>query len=886
MPNVQMKNKKLLATLCIALPATILLPANAGFAAVPIGNVQGSAEREIARRQEAISQGEELMKKADKAMDEKDYETAISILISLLRDVNESKYSHGLRKDATENLCEAYVKLGEQRILEGRQKDAENLCNEALKYDPEYKPAVRLMAHLEDPDYFNKTITPGHVAHVEEVKKLLVEADGFYQTGRYDMAFKRYEQVLNIDPYNIAARKGEEKLDHEKSNYGVSAYNETRSRAMWQLDNAWQNPVRKYGANRVQDNYQPNETVRNTAQIEKKLTQIIIPKIDFRETSIREAIDFLKEKSRQLDPDKVGVNIVLKLDNAGASAAAPAAGGAEAAGGIPGLTPEAAAAAPAGSNPNDARITLSLSNIPLMEALRYITDLANLKVKIDPYAISIVPVWVNTETLLTKEYKVPPGFIQSVPAGGGADTGGAFPKTGGAEGANTGKELVGRNNAQQFLGDKGIQFPTGATAQYLPGSGKLIVHNTQSNLDLIDALVEAEQGNVPKQVEIEAKFVEITQNNLKELGFSWLLGQFNFPGSDGVFGGGGTAGTSPAVNAADYPFVTPGGSAVGSNPVTGGNRSGNLAISQNAIDALLFGVKGASSLSPAAFALSGVFTDPQFQVVIRALNQKKGVDLLSAPRVTTKAGQRAVIEIIREFRYPTEFDPPQIPQNVGGSSTSAASGSVQVFPVTPTTPTSFETRNTGVTLEVEPQVSPDGATIDLNLVPQVVEFEGFINYGSPIKTVNPAALATTTTSTGGLLGGLISAAIPTGASDSVILTDNVINQPIFSTRKVTTSVSIWDGQTVVLGGLMREDVQKVEDKVPLLGDIPMLGRLFRSNVDQHIKRNLVIFVTARLMDPAGEPLHSDNEDEEVVEPLPLPGGLPPAQQPEAPLFSK
>ena len=55
--------------------------------------------------------------------------------------------------------------------------------------------------------------------------------------------------------------------------------------------------------------------------------------------------------------------------------------------------------------------------------------------------------------------------------------------------------------------------------------------------------------------------------------------------------------------------------------------------------------------------------------------------------------------------------------------------------VTPTTPQTFETRNTGVTLEVEPVVGPDGVTIDLNLVPQVVEFEGFINYGSPINAV-------------------------------------------------------------------------------------------------------------------------------------------------------
>ena len=78
-------------------------------------------------------------------------------------------------------------------------------------------------------------------------------------------------------------------------------------------------------------------------------------------------------------------------------------------------------------------------------------------------------------------------------------------------------------------------------------------------------------------------------------------------------------------------------------------------------------------------------------------------------------------------------------------------------------------------------------------------------------------------------------------------------------------MSVYDGSTVVLGGLIREDVQKVEDKTPILGDIPIIGRLFRSSVDQHIKRNLVIFVSARLINAAGEPVRSEDEKEEVIE---------------------
>ena len=145
----------------------------------------------------------------------------------------------------------------------------------------------------------------------------------------------------------------------------------------------------------------------------------------------------------------------------------------------------------------------------------------------------------------------------------------------------------------------------------------------------------------------------------------------------------------------------------------------------------------AAGAAPGIFGIAGIFTNPQFQVVIRALNQKKGVDLMSAPKVTTKSGRKAIVRVAREFPYPTEFNPPEPPPP-----TSSGTGNVVTPPtgsfvsqgvVTPSTPTAFETRNLGVTLEVEPIIGPDGYTIDLNLSPEVVEFDGFINYGSPIN---------------------------------------------------------------------------------------------------------------------------------------------------------
>jgi general secretion pathway protein D len=103
---------------------------------------------------------------------------------------------------------------------------------------------------------------------------------------------------------------------------------------------------------------------------------------------------------------------------------------------------------------------------------------------------------------------------------------------------------------------------------------------------------------------------------------------------------------------------------------------------------------------------------------------------------------------------------------------------------------------------------------------------------------------------------------------------------------VNTFVTVWDGQTVALGGLIREDVQKIQDKIPILGDMPLAGRLFRSDADQKLKKNLVIFVTPRILDAEGQPRRSDTEDQEIVTPLGLPQDLPPPNVRSAAILGK
>jgi general secretion pathway protein D len=855
-------------------------------------------EREIHRRQTALSQGQAALVRAHSAMEERNFAAAHEEYRNAIALLPDGAISDGAHNKAIRGFCESGVKLAEQRIAEGKYSEAEFLAREVLdpRYDPNYRPAAELLAKLQKPGYFNQTMGPKFVAKVEEVKKLLTEADGYYKMGRYDLAFKKYDQVLALDPYNTAARKGQEEINLTRYQYNQQAYNETRSRQLWQVEKSWEEPVRRYGETTAGVMESIQRDAAGTARITQKLNSIIIPKIEFRDASIREAIDFLRQQAAANDPateGRKGVDIVLRLAPLGQIAppstpvepasAAEAPAGSPATGGTPIAAPPivepARVAAPAIS-PGNARITITLNQIPLGEALRYIASQAGLKVKVEPYAVLIIPISEQSIDLITKEYKVPPGFISAtVNIGPSALTKGAYQTAPGTGTTGTGKDteestgghqLVMREGAKEFLESQGVPFPAGASANFLPQSSRLIVRNTADNLELVDALVEQAAVAGPKQVEIESKFIEITQTNLKELGFDWLLGPFNI-GNHKVFGSGGTVdngsvGTFPLIDANGNPVGNTGTAiknfnqvvGTGGGPVTAGNRSGSAAISANALDALLF--PGNIGAAPGIFGLAGLFTDPQFQVVIRALSQKKGVDLLSAPRLTTKSGQRAIIEVVREFRYPTRFTPPQLP-NISVSGGGSGSANIPAI-AAPSTPSDFETRNTGVTLEVEPVVGPDGVTIDLNLVPQVVEFEGFINYGSPIN-----AIAINTTA-----GISISRPVP--------ITDNVINQPIFSSRKVTTSVSVWDGQTVVLGGLIREDVQKVEDRTPIVGDLPLVGRLFRSNVDQHVKRNLIIFVTAHLVTPGGQLVNAGEEEEEGPE------QIEPPVLPEIPAYKK
>ncbi|WP_395751851.1 M56 family metallopeptidase [Prosthecobacter sp.] len=170
----------------------------------------------------------------------------------------------------------------------------------------------------------------------------------------------------------------------------------------------------------------------------------------------------------------------------------------------------------------------------------------------------------------------------------------------------------------------------------------------------------------------------------------------------------------------------------------------------------------------------GLLTEEKTKELLHKLSEQKGVELMSAPSVTTRSGAKATVEVAREFIYPTEFDPPK--------------QATQKEPVIPTTPTAFEMKKVGVKMEVVPTLE-EGGNLFLEVTPEATSFEGFMDYGAPIT------------------------------HEGKVVSENKIQQPIFYTMKTTASFVMKPGQSVVFGGLGSPDATPLTSRMPKTKDL-------------------------------------------------------------------
>lgn len=748
------------------------------------------AERrgQLAEASDKIHQGDLLREAGDNAAARERYSEAFDIL------PDDALSARQLKLHALGQYSESTLTLAQQRLQARQFTEAEALVDDVLGVDPANREAARMKAMLQNADAENPAFTPELLTDIDKVNGLLRNGYDLIDLASYDAARESFNKVLAIDEYNTAARSGLERVDRLVMAALRTSRDQARSDMLRQVDEQWQVDVPEDLTSLFGSDGIGGGTAPSSLAILQKLQAIVFPRVEFLDLSLQEVLAFLAARTRTMDmletdPEKKGVNFLLK--------------GADATG----------------------TVTLSLTNIRLLDLLDQIASQTGTQYAIEEFVVAFRSKGSDEGALITRTFRVPSDFLKTTAS---ADAGAADDPFAEEPSASTG--LNKRMDAREFLQQNGVTFPDGAVVFYNPGTSTIVVKNTATNIGLIEDIINRAATSIPKQVIIELKMLQTTLETLNELGLDSLLGSFNIDGSERVFAGGGTVGNqfSGAQGlGTDFPLrypTIPGqvGLPVGINPLTAGNRSANSLREQVTIDGLLEGAANtANQKSPAVIGVSGVFTDPQFQTVLRALSQKKEVDMASSPSVVVRSGERASIMLVREFIYPTEFDPPEIPQEAIG-------GAGAAFPVTPTTPTAFETRDVGTTLEVEPVISQDGTSVELSLAPAVVEFEGFVNYGSPIQTFE---------------GG-----------EPVILTENRIPQPIFRVVQLNTTLSVWNNNTVVIGGLLNDELSMVDDKTPIFGDLPFLGSMFRSKVRDQRRRALIFFVSVKVIDPGGQPI--------------------------------
>lgn len=803
-----------------------------------VAQAQSLVQQEIARRAAQVQEADAALLAGRKLYAESKFEEAVAEYRKAINLLPTGPAVADRRHAYTGHLVDGSIALSQSFRRVGRYAEARQLLSDVLAKDPLNVAAKQQLEYLDDPIRTNPVLTYSHTQDAEAVRKHLYRAEGYNNLGQYDEAEEEFKEVLRVDRYNKAARRGMERVAGMKSDYYRAAYDQTRAELLMEVDKAWEIAV----APRV--NFGPDITnvatteVTGALYIRRKLQNINLPVVDFQDVTVDQAIDILRQRARELDtleldPTKKGINFVVRTPTVVGAAAED----------------EEASEFGGSSQPGSKVIdSLQLRNVPLEVVVKQICDKTKLRYKVEDYAVVLLPATDFDDTeLYTRSFSVPPDFIALINNGGGADGGASDDPF--AEDAGSGSSLAATPPVKDLLVASGVVFPDGTTASFSKARSMLTVRNTANNLDIIEQLVEEIKGQKPKQIRMSTKFVEIKQENTDELSFDWILTPTPLNSAANTFLGGGTNGNgaprvggdfiSP-VNGFNIPGIPSDPTQGVTNIVSGGNRSGDYAVQRDSIDAFLNNPNRSNSgaqVAPGIMSLTGLFTDGQVQMIMRGLSQKKGADIMTAPSIVARSGEKATIEIVREFIYPTEYEPPELPNSVGSTNNSStdifgnSTGSSNSFPVTPATPTAFETRNTGVILEVEPTLGEDGYTIDLRFAPEIVDFEGFINYGSPIQTSGTDAL---------------------GNPVTITITENRIEMPVFSTRRVNTGLTIYDGHTVAVGGLMREDVQNVEDKVPILGDLPLIGRLFQSKAENHIKSNLIIFVSVNIIDATGK----------------------------------
>jgi general secretion pathway protein D len=765
------------------------------------GGLEEQVEKESLKREQRLKPLRDAYSRCKKLILEGDRESACDQLTQAFDSLEDSLRATDFGQQVKQTLAKLEAELAETAVSQNQWPKARRRALACLRLDPQNTDGIAQLKKCDEVlrrgvvagEEVNPALTTKFFDRLSVVRSGIEEAQALRETGQLQKAEERYEDVLQADPFNQVATDGIKKIYEERALVAEKSRDLSNLERKREVQEAWNNIYPQKSSQTGGIEIAGPLTASPSYALEKKMQNTVIPQVDFSQADLETIRRALISLSRTYDPEpgKNGVNFIVSADVVNAQP-----------------------------------VTLRLKNASLAEVVRYISQIAGVKVRNTDIGVSFSPLVETSPDLIPRDFRVSPGFFRASADAGAATT---TPKYGSAESLEAG--AGGGRNEQQKLADLGVVFPAGAYAVYNRSTSTLKVLNNAEMLDLIGQLISASEEET-LLIQVGVRLIEINQSDLDSITMNSKFG---------------TAALGVALPAALTPtgtgvtnFTSAGG--VGVNGQLNQNQGTGLLANNNLTAFLnpgtLAGTNSSASYDLNTMTLGGFLNTMQFSSLITAISQKNSANVLANPSLVLKRGQQGKLSAIQEFKYVKEYSDPQssiaqivVPggATIPGPETVLGSFPSQISDVVPI----------GVELGVKPDVVGSDRVL-LELQPTFQDFEGNINYGAEIFSVYASRPVSP---------------VPAATNPVLILT-NVINQPVFVQRKVTLApIEVSDGYTLLLGGLLREDIQTVDEKVPLLGDLPVFGRMFQGKTEKAVKKNTLIFVTPRILDVSGQPLN-------------------------------
>ena len=673
----------------------------------------------------------------------KNYLKAISLLTTNFPKSQENiKKSEEIKRSISlvySTWAEEILVRAEDASQEGDIKKALELADKAAEINPKLKEKSnqlkeKLNRKIMEDKFHELTTDDKHKKQNNQksynISVLFEQGKILFKQDELNRAKDKFEEILVVDPYNSKAIHYLNLINQKL--YKDAENRKNQASAQRTTEVTWASVLPITSENLTGERIDFSGAAKKISRrgektsLEERLNEIIIPHISFDSVPAEDALLFLKEESKRLDPSEKGINLILKL----------------------------------GENPDQYTVSLTANNMPLKEVIKEVCDDAGLNLLVKRHAVLISSGEPSASELITKVF-----------ASEREDFGSLL-----IDAVVTPSTAV---DMKEYFVTRDVNFPEGASAVYDLRISRLIVRNTPEELLKIKKILEKLDKAVNPQVSIASKFIEIKQSDFEEIGFEWEIGRSN---SNVSF---------PQLNEATRDTVD-----IGQSEVVN-DRMIKIGIDQN---------------------------DWDISTTLHALSQSGKTETLSSPRVTTLNGYTTVIRIVTERYFPEEWSEPKIIETTANDATTSW--------LVSSIPTFGSATELGIVLKVTPFVNSDNYTIDLILEPLIQAFAGYNE--DYTYTAN----------------------LPYNDNGNEKLYAVTYTQPmpIITNRTIKTRLQVYDGDTVILGGALQDKTTKYNDRVPIMGDLPLVGRMFQSEIEDVEKTNLLIFTTVVLIMPDGTPL--------------------------------